>query len=714
MEKLLNKTAERKLLDAVRDAIHDVTGGMTPDAAIAKHAAANLYNADFTRRMVELYNTSRTLAHYKHAKVEQRAHDFELADADRVLGLMYEPAQKVAAARVAPVDADFMRITHQARFNCKAAEYERNVEGLWKRAQREYHQLRGRHENTRVELEAARTTFHDSLTKLADYFRTPGHDSFLHVEKRVKAAYPEHGTGIMDITWKLLGSAVRHEKRAEEAGGLLDTRSGVGKLVDNAIKAAERVAHLSDLEEEHAAMARDYRAEMDRLSKESAEKRAFDPFISLAAALAGRATRGMRPVTADQAYRGVLDPLHEMRLNSIKTEAALQDLMANDPVISRYHPTDVVEAFNTVSQLAPNVANKSALLRAYMRRLLEGGGTLEPFEVKQLASTAKDLSSIKSPYEAPPEPKEKEPDGLPVKFSSVKQAFGVGTGAALGGVLGAGAGGLLGWMKNRDVVRNALYGGLLGAGTGAGLTFGAQQLGDVAQDTLVPVDYNEGKGRKNEEDLGNILKDVPGAGAVKVTAPLGYATGPVAAAGLYATGAMGRGAVRGSSGMNFSQRFLASRRNRVAEAIEQLKNNPAGDPVRLRALEKELRVLDAKRVHGVPLMHSLRKNRMLEEAARQMKGMPSASARQLGQELRKAKQLENLLSTGQRLSPKQMKQLLQYRKQFRSGTLRTGGDLAKLLLRASKLGPVKSRGGKAALLAAVLGIPTLGAYLKEY
>jgi hypothetical protein len=90
------------------------------------------------------------------------------------------------------------------------------------------------------------------------------------------------------------------------------------------------------------------------------------------------------------------DPAHENRLRSIKAEADLQDLMAEDPVISQYDPSDVVDAFNELSRLSPSAGTQPIIMRGYLRRLLESspdvaGRVLEGHEAAQLAEIDKNI-----------------------------------------------------------------------------------------------------------------------------------------------------------------------------------------------------------------------------------------------------------------------------------------------------------------------------------
>lgn len=77
------------------------------------------------------------------------------------------------------------------------------------------------------------------------------------------------------------------------------------------------------------------------------------------------------------------DPAHEQRLREINTQAMLQDLMLNDPVISGYDPHEVSGAFNDITQISPSVADQRMLMQSLLRKRLQQG-QLDTFEQDQL------------------------------------------------------------------------------------------------------------------------------------------------------------------------------------------------------------------------------------------------------------------------------------------------------------------------------------------
>lgn len=79
------------------------------------------------------------------------------------------------------------------------------------------------------------------------------------------------------------------------------------------------------------------------------------------------------------------NPQHEAALGSLRTRAALQELMATDPVIKSEKPERVISAFNELSQYSPRAVEHTAALRAGLRAVLQQNTSL--FDLDQLRKT---------------------------------------------------------------------------------------------------------------------------------------------------------------------------------------------------------------------------------------------------------------------------------------------------------------------------------------
>lgn len=96
-----------------------------------------------------------------------------------------------------------------------------------------------------------------------------------------------------------------------------------------------------------------------------------------------------------------VDPVHDAEMARIRSQAMLNDFLANDPVISTYDPDEVLEAYNQVSQMVPRSALQPAVMRGQLRKLLQQQDAMEPFEANQLVEVEKGLKTVQEPASLP-------------------------------------------------------------------------------------------------------------------------------------------------------------------------------------------------------------------------------------------------------------------------------------------------------------------------
>jgi len=83
-----------KLMGALHDAVSNFNDDGDPNAAVVKSAQAHDFNPDQTARLIEMFNSARTIYHYKTAS--DRTSTFALADPAVVIPAYYEESEKQA------------------------------------------------------------------------------------------------------------------------------------------------------------------------------------------------------------------------------------------------------------------------------------------------------------------------------------------------------------------------------------------------------------------------------------------------------------------------------------------------------------------------------------------------------------------------------------------------------------------------------------------
>lgn len=438
MEKL-SQEMERQILNALSGAVEMVNRGEHPNSALRKVAETNRFAPPIVQRMVEAMNTSRTLAHMKHASGSARAASFPLANAEEILGQMYPeqvltPAQKVAAV-LSPEDyghperEDFMTIKRPVSIpRMKVAEYAQDPEILARKLFEKQRGMAKRAEAARSEYRQSFYRIWDFAKNAASYFNVVGHEPFAVVEKKTYAEFGEVGKQAMSL---IFSCGNIREKRAELQAGdraVFDASRDPYKTIAAMVKAAHEMTRKAEAAVDTEIKLESFRKEagFEPLEKVAAvegklldsvlagepagpfEKEAFDP--ATIALLGGANVLGLKEPGSDsvrrEALSAVMDPQHEAKMQSIKVRAMLNDFVSNDPILSSYDPAHVADAYNQMAQLSPQVSQQPAVMRGLLRKMLQQGGVMEPFEAHQVSDIEKRLRGLSA---------QPEPDALAMK-----------------------------------------------------------------------------------------------------------------------------------------------------------------------------------------------------------------------------------------------------------------------------------------------------------
>jgi len=152
----------------------------------------------------------------------------------------------------------------------------------------------------------------------------------------------------------------------------IDTFRQIGELYPRAVplrKTAARLLPPGETPEQH---------ETQYWQKRS------DAMSTMMGAAAGRLSGNMQSPPKDYSKARLMlnDPKHQATIRRIQAEAMLNRLMQADDVIGSYDPQAVADAWYELSESSPGVVNNASLLRANLRRQLQGNVT--PSEARDL------------------------------------------------------------------------------------------------------------------------------------------------------------------------------------------------------------------------------------------------------------------------------------------------------------------------------------------
>jgi hypothetical protein len=438
---MMDKAAEGRIVRAIEEAIELTNAGAHPNDAITKQAEEKQFGPKIVQRMVEAYNTSRTLAHLKHASGYGRAEDFPLASAKTILARLYpedvvSPARKAASFEHSdyryPEEINFMRKGAGTKppplTSKKAAPIPRDPAVT---AQRNYDIKAGlekKAESLKSDYRQKHYTLWGHVKAASDYFHKLYREPFAVVEEKVAGEFGVVGRTLMDLVYTQGNLSEKRSALKDIRQLTYDVEMEPYGHIAHAVKAAASVYVAAEVAtdarealetfcekhalpyEKAAASVEDEVAPALLDGTLGATSRPFEknallpmPYMSGPLLLAGgMGALGLeepdRAASREKADLAVADPIHDSNMRSIKSKAMLSDLISNDPIISSYDPNEVRTAFNQLNQLSPQVAAQPGVVRAMLRRLLQQENVIEPHEAEQLTGVEKNLRQLeKSP-----------------------------------------------------------------------------------------------------------------------------------------------------------------------------------------------------------------------------------------------------------------------------------------------------------------------------
>jgi len=363
-----------------------VVGGEDPTEVVTQLAKQSNLTPPMVERLCQALNISRSMNVFKQA--DERLSDFPLADASEVLRRLFsdeEPVEKAAqwyensvpdyterqyvVEEETPAEYDPFQKEAEAPFKQDREPIQELYDSKNKLEQLINHQ--------RIKYATQRELFTQSLHELDTFFRKYP-ERFSEVESKSPALFGKTAALIMDLVYKT-GTVRPFVKRGERVSGPVAVEQDLPyQLIKKAVNVGQKTLLYG---REHHRL----RADADKINALIKDSFAF-----------GDATFGFgldRLVTqaakanAERPIDLIENPQHEAELAGIDAVTTLHDIMNNDEVISEADQDEVVDVYNQLVSSAPDLANQPFLLRSAIRKAIQQGGALEPFEIKQMVET---------------------------------------------------------------------------------------------------------------------------------------------------------------------------------------------------------------------------------------------------------------------------------------------------------------------------------------
>ena len=416
----MSKQSEERLISAVTQLAADVDDGHAVNTAAIKSARDHSLNKNFVARMAHAYNTGKQ---NEQRESSQTATDkfasYEVCDADTVCAGLFSGVEEKKAAAELPsscwsgvesldsitnairvgsydVSAAISMGVHAVKTASVTDEIP-HVSLLQLNVRREYDKQaqaesqRQQFADLNIELKHNKLALAMDLDQLTTYFG-------LHPMDRQEVSTVEFHAGRVYGRQKvasLLNLALAPLKTSEKRAGdqaptasfsRPDLRETPYRVIHSCIKQAEQINELQRRIDALQSGVPDSPFVFSQDHPEAEEKFAslLNPRMLMSAAtnaaVTSSAVQGAMDAKNHQAENPALsqlnDPDHDNQMQAMSAQYTLQDLLANDDVISAYPPEQVMSAFNEISQLSPHSAMRSGAMRPALRRALQGNSEL--------------------------------------------------------------------------------------------------------------------------------------------------------------------------------------------------------------------------------------------------------------------------------------------------------------------------------------------------
>lgn len=427
----LTRDQEQTIIKAAEDVVDLVNTGLHPNDALFKVASEESLTPDYVRRLTEVFNTSRILAHFKTAAPEKRADEFPLASASNVLNRLYPEKVETEEVKAARANChstwfspplDFTHVPRLEKVALTTIELTTtcappDLDLLVKRSRLHVDSLERSIDVAANDDAYYREMLRRAVVKAAAHFCSLEHRPFDVVENNVLTKHGSVAKPLMNAIFIACRGEQCGEKRGEAFAGQRLTESetepyvSIEEALRHASEWCKSASETQALRDELSTFKFGFDARMKKLAELRRPRIPF-PFegIKLAVgwlpAVASTTFIGSKlnemlgdddsSLKFEQEVQQSIDPEQNAQIRGAKVKAMLNELMTSDPVISGYDPQQVLLAYNEISQMTPRVAEQPAILRGMLARRLEMGRT-EPFEAEQAITAETGLQRVENP-----------------------------------------------------------------------------------------------------------------------------------------------------------------------------------------------------------------------------------------------------------------------------------------------------------------------------
>lgn len=405
----MSKQQEAELVDSVMQAIKLANAGTHPNDAIVKVASDKKFNRHYVNRMVEAFNTSKSIKHRKEASGEAKAAAFDIADPEVIFKTLYPenvpaPAEtKAADWQPSGTDVEETRV-----FNLESAPVVAKRADVRSHGKADLDMVVGRafddmHRQAQVvtgwqqKMADAREHLTSKICELAEYFRSNTHEPFANVESAV-LSFDKSAKSLMDVVWDMAKrDKLGNDKRASVAAKVKYADRTPYVLVNDIFNLRREYAEATVKCASAATELLEFRKGLnDRLTMLTKSGNVLAPMM-LGMMLPKGTTEGMKAIDSKPSLEDITSVDFEAERKGIQAQMLLHDMMKHDEVLNKVAPQKILSAFNDISTVAPRAIESPMIMRGLLRKAVESESS-DPYEVANLVNIETGLKKRDAPF----------------------------------------------------------------------------------------------------------------------------------------------------------------------------------------------------------------------------------------------------------------------------------------------------------------------------
>ena len=431
----LDPSMERRIVRYAEQAVELARDGEDPTSAVLKTVkSATDVPAALIRRVCHAVNSALQVSAIKSTKSAADPDDFDLVNADYVISKLYgdeEKPEEKAASFVPPKRGTYVRSSTETGFAKQASvpsapSLNGNPAGLYSKLLVLIRSEEQKAAHMRADADYCDHEYRMAAKKLHDYLLTRQH--LISDLDKCAGHIDQDGVSVFEDMWSVYEmSKVAGIKRASDRISIGQAIS-VGSCDQTAAAMLKHAAEKRREAQKRWRVYDEFTGELQTIKKQArnCERALFnlpehvdeDTDLLLPTKLAEEPDTVMEAITRPfksmfssvtglnedpdpKRYLDMLDdPQQAAEIKALDNLTTLHEIVLNDDVLKNHDPNEVIHLYNQIVHLVPSLAGQPVVLRGLLRKVVNQGGVLEPFEASQIADIGaktqkSDLNSLR-------------------------------------------------------------------------------------------------------------------------------------------------------------------------------------------------------------------------------------------------------------------------------------------------------------------------------